>query len=301
MAQYSPLLTIGIPVYNEELYLEKTIKSILNQSYSDFILLISDNHSTDHSNQIIRQYAALDSRIKFIQPPEKIRAQYNFRYVAQHANTEYFMWFGGHDILLDNYLNEGMKILTSKPDVALVYPKVTYIDKIDNIIPSKEGSNDDLDTIGLSFHERLYKVAKNTAGCFAIHGLTRTEYAQSAPFEIMLGPDQLIIFHFAMQGNLILLNKVGILGRSIREEETNAEMFKRYIKEGIVDDNMVYYEARTLNYFSYVLHFRKFSIFSRFKIIFVLLKVFKEKYHVTFKGYIKYFIKKLKDYLSKNK
>ncbi len=47
-----PLLTVGLPVFNGEQYLEMAIDSLLSQSYSDFILLISDNSSTDRTNEI---------------------------------------------------------------------------------------------------------------------------------------------------------------------------------------------------------------------------------------------------------
>ena len=48
----SPIVTIGLPVYNSERHLEQSLKSLLAQTYQDFILIISDNASTDRTSQI---------------------------------------------------------------------------------------------------------------------------------------------------------------------------------------------------------------------------------------------------------
>ena len=48
-----PILTVGIPVYNEAQYIARTLDSLLNQTCRDFIIIVSDNCSTDNSNEII--------------------------------------------------------------------------------------------------------------------------------------------------------------------------------------------------------------------------------------------------------
>ena len=59
----SLLVSVVMPVYNQEKYLAETIESVLNQSFCDFEFLIVDDGSTDESAQIIRSYAAQDKRI----------------------------------------------------------------------------------------------------------------------------------------------------------------------------------------------------------------------------------------------
>ena len=58
-----PLLTVLMPVYNAEKFLDESIGSILNQTYSNFELLILDDASTDNSLKIIKAYAKEDKRI----------------------------------------------------------------------------------------------------------------------------------------------------------------------------------------------------------------------------------------------
>ena len=56
----SPLVTIGLPVYNSERYLEQSLDSLVNQTYRDFVLIISDNCSSDGTGEICRRYAEAD-------------------------------------------------------------------------------------------------------------------------------------------------------------------------------------------------------------------------------------------------
>ena len=60
------ILTIGLPVYNGEKTISKSIDSLLNQTFQDFVLIISDNASTDSTQKICMDYTKIDSRIKYI-------------------------------------------------------------------------------------------------------------------------------------------------------------------------------------------------------------------------------------------
>ena len=61
------LVSIITPTYNSEQYVEETINSILNQSYSDWNLLITDDKSTDDTWEILKRYSHLDKRIQIFQ------------------------------------------------------------------------------------------------------------------------------------------------------------------------------------------------------------------------------------------
>lgn len=62
----NPEISIIVPVYNVEKYLKRCIDSILNQSFTDFELILVDDGSTDNSGKIIDEYAVKDERIKVI-------------------------------------------------------------------------------------------------------------------------------------------------------------------------------------------------------------------------------------------
>src|SRR5262245_55325965 len=64
-SRQGPRVSLGMPVYNAERYLEEALGSVLGQSFDDFELVISDNASTDRTGDICRAYATRDERIKY--------------------------------------------------------------------------------------------------------------------------------------------------------------------------------------------------------------------------------------------
>ena len=76
-----PEVSIGLPVYNGELFLKKALDSLLNQTYSNFELIISDNNSTDSTQKICQEYAKNDKRICYIHQEKNIGAFSNFSFV----------------------------------------------------------------------------------------------------------------------------------------------------------------------------------------------------------------------------
>lgn len=62
----TPRISVLMPAYNSEMYIAESIESVLNQTYTDFELIIINDGSTDNTARIIRKYAKSDRRIKFI-------------------------------------------------------------------------------------------------------------------------------------------------------------------------------------------------------------------------------------------
>jgi glycosyltransferase involved in cell wall biosynthesis len=87
---YSNIVAIGMPVYNEVMYIGKAIESVLNQEFTDFQLIISDNASTDETLAICQEYAAKDSRIRVINNSVNIGALDNFQQVFKESDSQYF-------------------------------------------------------------------------------------------------------------------------------------------------------------------------------------------------------------------
>src|SRR5580698_5675373 len=85
-----PVVTIGMPVYNGARYLEEALRSILNQTYRDCELLISDNASTDATESICRRYAAEDGRVRYLRNERNLGAAANYNRVIHLASGRYF-------------------------------------------------------------------------------------------------------------------------------------------------------------------------------------------------------------------
>src|ERR1700749_639605 len=99
-----PLVSIGLFLYNGDRFLAAAIESILNQTFKDFELIISDNCSTDRSDEICRRYAAADSRIRYYRNEKNMGAGWNLRNVYFKATGKYFKWAAHDDTLEPRFL-----------------------------------------------------------------------------------------------------------------------------------------------------------------------------------------------------
>lgn len=106
-----PKLTIGLPVRNGEKTLRLVIENILNQTFRDFQLIISDNCSIDSTSNICKEYQKKDSRIIFFSHKKNIGGAKNFKYVFSKAKTEYFCWAAADDLRSNNFLEDNINFL----------------------------------------------------------------------------------------------------------------------------------------------------------------------------------------------
>lgn len=130
-------ITIYMPVYNGSNYIECAIKSILSQSYGKFILIISDNHSTDNTVEIVNKYLG-DERVKLVSRPENIGMVGNGNACLKLIDTKYFMGICHDDYFYDDRaLERGVQILESMPDVPVVYCNMMFVDAYNKPITKK--------------------------------------------------------------------------------------------------------------------------------------------------------------------
>src|SRR4051812_40201078 len=100
-----PYVTIGMPVFNGARFLERAIDTTLSQDFTDFELVISDNASTDATEDICRSYLARDPRIRYERLPQNRGAAWNFGNVLVRADpsSRYFKWSAADDEHAPNY------------------------------------------------------------------------------------------------------------------------------------------------------------------------------------------------------
>lgn len=123
-----PRVSIGLPVYNGENYLEQTLDALLAQTYGHFELLIADNASTDKTETICREYMARDARIRYYRADENRGAIWNFNRVFTLASGEYFKWAAHDDLITPDFLHKCVAVLASDAGVVLCYTLATFID-----------------------------------------------------------------------------------------------------------------------------------------------------------------------------
>ncbi len=103
----APLVTVAIPVFNGELFVTGAIESVLGQTFSDFELLISDNHSTDRTAAICDAYASkYSNRIRFFRQTRNLGPFLNLKFVTDEARGQFLVWLAHDDVLHPDYLNK---------------------------------------------------------------------------------------------------------------------------------------------------------------------------------------------------
>lgn len=124
---HSSKVSIGIPVYNGEESIKRAIESVLSQTHSNFELIISDNGSTDSTQEICNRYQKNDDRIKFFKQEKNKGWFFNFKFVLDLASSEYFVWLSDDDYWEPTFLEENIKALDSKPNLVGSIGIVKYL------------------------------------------------------------------------------------------------------------------------------------------------------------------------------
>jgi glycosyltransferase involved in cell wall biosynthesis len=169
----APRVSVGLPVYNGEDYLRESLESLLAQDFADFELIISDNGSSDGTEAICREFAARDARIRYLRESENRGGSWNFSRLPPLARGEYFRWACHDDRCEPTHLRTCVEALDrADPSVILVLTGTAYIDEHGEVTRC---ATEQLDTRGMSTHERYAHIARRLRYANALFGLFRLE------------------------------------------------------------------------------------------------------------------------------
>lgn len=102
-----PLVSVGIPTYNRAQGLRQTLECFTTQTFRNLEIIVSDNASTDgETEQVAREFMALDSRIRYFRQPQNKGINFNFQFVLEQATGEYFMWAADDDWRSSDYVEK---------------------------------------------------------------------------------------------------------------------------------------------------------------------------------------------------
>jgi glycosyltransferase involved in cell wall biosynthesis len=124
----APRVTIGLPVYNSERFLAASLESLLAQTYRDFVLVISDNASTDRTAEICTRYSKIDPRVQYFRNDVNIGNPRNFNRVFELTRTPFLKWSTADDFWAPTFLERAMEVMDSQPTVVLCYPQAVLVD-----------------------------------------------------------------------------------------------------------------------------------------------------------------------------
>ena len=125
----TPLVTVGMPLYNADRHLREALDSILAQDYANFELVISDNASSDATGSICQAYAARDERVTYHRSERNLGAVWNFNRVFELGRGEYFMWAAHDDLRAPQYLSSCVAAMEVHPEAVLCCTEIGFIDE----------------------------------------------------------------------------------------------------------------------------------------------------------------------------
>ena len=195
-----PLLSIGVPLFNEQAHVEKSLESLLLQDYPNLEVLLSDNASTDCTVELCRKAAARDTRVVVHTIDWNRGAVWNFRNVLDLAKGRYFMWAGAHDLWEPTFASRCIAALQESPDVVTAFPPAVFIDENDRVLEQVRTA---YDTRGIGGLARPWITAWLVSAHYGypIYGVHRIdEIRQALTAARCIGPDIVTLFALAFLG-----------------------------------------------------------------------------------------------------
>ena len=124
-------LTVAIPIYNAERFLDEAIQSVLAQTYKDFELWLVDDGSTDNSMKIAEKYLK-DSRVKVFSDGKNLQLSIRLNKIAQEVQTEYLMRMDSDDMMHPQKIEKQMAVLEAHPEIDVLGTNAFSIDENNN-------------------------------------------------------------------------------------------------------------------------------------------------------------------------
>ena len=173
----TPLVSVGLPVYNGERYVRAAIESVLAQSFQSVELVIADNASTDRTPEICRAFADGDPRVRYFRHPANRGAGFNYNFVFHKARGEYFKWHAHDDLIAPTYLASCVEALNADPSAVLAYTHYVDIDEHGAPLRTVARSKGHEDNVSARFWD-LMEVAHT---CEEVFGLIRATVLRRTP------------------------------------------------------------------------------------------------------------------------
>lgn len=203
-----PRVTVGLPVYNGEAYLREALDTLLDQSFDDFELIVSDNASTDGTEGICREAARADGRVRYLRQERNLGAAPNFNLLVRIARGELFRWAAHDDLVAPTYLEQSVAALDEAGNEAvLVAPSTTEIDEAGKVVRHYVNRTPWRgDTPAVRLADLLDYPYSFLHKCYPVFGLMRTATLRSTRgIQAFESSDRVTLIEMALRGDFILI------------------------------------------------------------------------------------------------
>lgn len=277
-AQMLPRVSVGLPTFNRAGSLKRAIDSVLAQDYPNLELVISDNGSSDRTQAMCQEYAARDSRVRYIRQPSNQGALSNFRAVLDAADGHYFMWLGDDDWLQDSYVTACVKTLVAQPETSLVAGIARYFDGERLVF---EGVR--MNLLQESPADRVTAFYEQVSDNGTFYGVTRRALFAELPTSNRIGSDWFLIASLALKGKIVTLDNVMV---SRAHDGVSSDLESLALKSGLTKRKAKRpYEAIARNAFRDIMHgsptFAQLGVMARIVIAAKVMLIFYRRFIVN--------------------
>jgi glycosyltransferase involved in cell wall biosynthesis len=201
VSRIEPLVSIGLPVRNGERTIGRAVRSVLEQDHPHLELVISDNASNDGTEEICRELARSDARVRYVRQPQNIGLIPNFYAVLHEARGAYFKWIGHDDWLAPTYVRRCVEVLDGDPALILVTTRQGHI-----------SASGDVESVGYDrgelrsarpvdrFAEMLRVLNESLLQLDPLYGMIRPGPVAALPRPVILHEDQVFAGRLALAG-----------------------------------------------------------------------------------------------------
>jgi glycosyltransferase involved in cell wall biosynthesis len=222
MDEYNiPVLGIGLPVYNGKQFIQKKIESILNQTFTDFEIFITDNCSTDGTGKICDEFAKKDQRIHVIHHEKNIGAKRNFYSSIKISKNEFFVWTAVDDLMDSTFLEKNIKQLKLNENIVGSISKIEYY----SLKNKKDFKFIQLNSVLGTYEEKIRFFLTNSSANL-IYSVFKKKYLEKSLIKEPIGTwDSAIVLNVLRYGDINVLDEV--LLKFFEEGISSMNLYKR--------------------------------------------------------------------------
>jgi glycosyltransferase involved in cell wall biosynthesis len=209
----TPLVSLGVPVFNGEQFLVECLDGLVAQDYTDIEIIVSDNGSTDATQEIVRDFCSRDERIVYERHEENRGAAWNYNNCVHRSRGAYFSWTAHDDVRPPKFVSASIEGFRSVGgDAASVYGTSDFIDETGALIGPDE---DELHVRSSRPHVRLAAALASVNFAAPVFGLlARDVLDRTRLIDSFAASDYVLICELAMLGPIVQIEEM-TLGRRL--------------------------------------------------------------------------------------
>ena len=164
----TPLVSVIIPCFNSEKYVDEAIESILQQSYKNIEIIITDDASTDMTYAKLEKFAQIDDRVNLIHHDSNKGLVYTLNEMIDIASGDYIARMDSDDVSDENRINKQVCFMQNNPDIDVCGSNALIIDKNGKILGKRilPTSNGDIRELISIINDMVHPSIMGKAGIF---------------------------------------------------------------------------------------------------------------------------------------